>query len=351
VNQIRLRKAQARLSDWIAENPQRVMEKEKALSKWGAFFHPDNVNEITADGVREFLTFKSNKQWAHIQRHAEIYGDMRRLRECLTILLDESEPTHNPIDKRLDLILPRNGAPFIKGLGMAVLTPILMCVYPRKYAVYNKRSIEVLQWLQAWRESESVSMGANYLRVNEACTTIAKAIKQPLPLVDLMFGLLYKKATDELPIGVQSQNPDWAFMPEFEGPKKRYRLLGAIEAVNNHGAVVNALHAELKAMGRDAYRTKAIDLFLTDGSSSITHVFEVKTDHTTTSLYQAVGQAMWHGALRGSCPRRIVVLPGKLAPDTETRMKRLAIEVLHYEGTGSETIFGNLLDVLASKSE
>ena len=61
---------------------------------------------------------------------------MDRLRECLAVLLDESRP----IEKRLDVIVPKGKPPFIGGLGRAVITPILMCVYPVKYSVYNRIS-------------------------------------------------------------------------------------------------------------------------------------------------------------------------------------------------------------------
>lgn len=346
MNETRLTQAVAKLDEWIAANPNRVLEKEAALSKWGAYFRQSDLNQITADGIREFLTFKGNKHWGHIQRHSEIYADMPRFRECLAILLNESIS----IERRLDSILPSGGPPFIKGLGRAVLTPILMCAYPGKYGVFNIRSIEVLEWLQAYREPEGQSFGKTYASVNDACSVIAKAINRPLPLVDLMFGLLYRRATDALPPGLESKNPDWAFTPEFEGPKKKYRVLGTIEAVNHHGTVVNKLYAELKAMGFSPYRTKAIDLFLADEFNTITHVFEVKTDQRSTSLYEAIGQAMWHGALQASCPKRILVLPGDLAQGGKARLERLAIEVLRYDWDASKPTFKNLKTLVSPSS-
>lgn len=101
-------------------------------------------------------------------------------------------------------------------------------------------------------------------------------------------------ATGQTPPPIAEKNPDLAFTPEFEGPRKKYKLTSAIESQCDHGTVVNALHADLKALGFAAYKTSKIDLFLADDTANITHLLEVKTDQNTTSLYQAVGQVMLH---------------------------------------------------------
>ncbi|MCZ2153398.1 MAG: hypothetical protein LC114_05785 [Bryobacterales bacterium] len=154
-------------------------------------------------------------------------------------------------------------------------------------------------------------------------------------------------ATGQTPAPITERNPDLAFTPEFEGPKKKYKLTSAIESQCDHGTVVNTLHAELKALGLDAYRTSKIDLFLADHKANITHLIEVKTDQATTSLYQAVGQVMLHGALEKSDPRRILVLPGEVSADTAQRMKRLGIQIVQYEWKGSQLIFRNLKRALS----
>jgi hypothetical protein len=138
-------------------------------------------------------------------------------------------------------------------------------------------------------------------------------------------------ATRQTPAPIKAKNPDLAFTPEFEGPKKKYRLTSAIESQCDHGTVVNKLHEELNALGFDAYKTAKIDLFLADAKAKITHLIEVKTDQTTTSLYQAVGQVMLHGALQKGDPRRILVLPGEVSADTATRLKRLGLQVIRYD--------------------
>lgn len=148
--------------------------------------------------------------------------------------------------------------------------------------------------------------------------------------------------TGPTPTPIIDRNPDLSFTPEFEGPKRKYRLTAAIEGQCDHGTVVNTLHAELKTLGFDTYKTSKIDLFLADGKANITHLIEVKTDQTTTSLYQAVGQVMLHGALERSDPQRILVLPGVVSGETASRMKALGIKVVRYEWKGSTPVFKNL---------
>src|ERR1035441_2724979 len=135
-----LEEASQLLSNWLTQKPVEVAAQKAALEHYGKFFHPDNLGKITQDDFRAFLTFKNNKHWANIQRQPNIYADMERLRNALAALLDETKP----IQDRLDKIMDKNGPLYVKGLGRAVLTPILMCVYPDKYAVYNRISEEGL---------------------------------------------------------------------------------------------------------------------------------------------------------------------------------------------------------------
>lgn len=156
--------------------------------------------------------------------------------------------------------------------------------------------------------------------------------------------------TGQMPPPIIEKNPDLTFTPEFEGPKRKYKLTSAIESQCDHGTVVNTLHAELKAIGLDAYTTSKIDLFLADDEANITHLIEVKTDQTTTSLYQAVGQVMLHGALQRSDPRRILVLPGEVSPDTARRLTRLGLQVVRYDWKGGQPIFTDLKRALSLTS-
>jgi hypothetical protein len=89
---------------------------------------------------------------------------MAKLRESLAILVDESKK----IERRLDEIMEKNSPNHIKGLGLAVLTAILMCAYPCKYAVYNSISEAALKQLSEDLPSNG-SLGEQYVELNKKC--------------------------------------------------------------------------------------------------------------------------------------------------------------------------------------
>ncbi len=181
-----LEEAARLLSNWMASRPESVQAQKAAMEHYGRYFVPENIDNITQDGFKDFLLLKNNKHWTGINRQPGIYADMSRLRQCLKILLDESMP----IEDRLDRIIPKDGPPFIKGLGKAVITPILMCVYPDKYAVYNRISEEGLEKLGRKTFKAHESFAKRYVALNRACHEISQEIGQPLRLVDSMFSLM-----------------------------------------------------------------------------------------------------------------------------------------------------------------
>ena len=185
---MKLEDASSLLSNWIKECPAAVAAQRDALEHYGRLFRPDNLSNITRDEFRAFLVFKNNKHWANIQRQPNIYSDMPRLQRALAELLDESEA----IERRLDTIVDRSGPLYIKGLGKAVLTPILLCVYPDKYAVYNTISDKGLTQLGLNTARSTDSFGKRYVAINEACHRIANKINRSLALIDMMFSLMIR---------------------------------------------------------------------------------------------------------------------------------------------------------------
>ena len=135
-----------------------------------------------------------------------------------------------------------------------------------------------------------------------------------------------------------------AFTPEFEGPRRSYTLAGKIEGQCDHGTIVNRMHDVLKGAGHCVGNDRR-DLYIQD-HNRVTHLFEVKTDTSTTSIYMSIGQLMLYGALEDPTPRRILVIPNK--PKTETRMalERLGIDVLVYEWNDGQVICPRLEDLL-----
>jgi hypothetical protein len=174
------------LSEWLTRKPEEVKSQNAAMEYYGRYFSPQNLSNVTQEGFKDFLLLKNNKHWSGIHRQPQIYENMDRLRKCLEILLDESKP----LEQRLDTIAPKGRPPFIKGLGRAVITPILMCVHPDKYSVYNRISDEGLEQLGRNTIKESDSFSKRYTSLNAACHQLSHEIQQPLHLIDSMFSLM-----------------------------------------------------------------------------------------------------------------------------------------------------------------
>jgi hypothetical protein len=174
------------LSEWLTSKPEEVKTQKAAMEYYGRYFSPQNLSNVTQEGFKDFLLLKNNKHWSGLHRQPQIYENMDRLLECLQVLLDESRP----LGQRLDEIVPKGRPPFIKGLGRAVITPILMCVYQDKYSVYNRISDEGLKQLGRNTIKESDSFSKRYAALNAACQQLSDEIHQPLYLVDSMFSLM-----------------------------------------------------------------------------------------------------------------------------------------------------------------
>lgn len=199
--QMTIEEASQLLSNWIQQRPAEVAAQKAAVDHYGKLFRPENIASLTQEQFKAFLLFKNNKHWAGIHRQSNIYAEMDRLRAALLALLDESQP----IQSRLDKITHKSDPLYIKGLGRAVLTPILMCVYPEKYAVYNRISDEGLTRLGLNKTKPNDSFGNRYAAVNDACHQIANQINQSLCLVDVMFSLMVHGSDSPLNTGPEGE--------------------------------------------------------------------------------------------------------------------------------------------------
>jgi len=116
------------------ENVERKNEEIEVIEKYGSMFNPSNLDSLNKEDFKSFLLIKNNKHWEGIHRQGNmITQDMTKLKNALKILLDEEKP----IEERLNFLFPKNKAGYIKGLGRAIVTPILMVVYPTKGCSYT----------------------------------------------------------------------------------------------------------------------------------------------------------------------------------------------------------------------
>src|SRR6266705_727431 len=96
---ITLEDAALQLSAWLRSNPKDAASQKAALDHYGTYFHPDSLQNITAEGFKAFLLIRNNRHWSGINRQPNIYADMDRLRKALRILLDETRPIQNRLDQ------------------------------------------------------------------------------------------------------------------------------------------------------------------------------------------------------------------------------------------------------------
>jgi len=150
---------------------ERSNEEAKVIEIYGQMFSPNNIDNLTKEDFKSFLLLKNNKHWNGIHRQGNIITEnMPKLREALKILLDESRP----LNERLDYLFPKNKSNYIKGLGRAIVTPILMVVYPTKYGVYNTRSSEGLRKVNLKPTfNRGASFSEKYILINNVLNKLA----------------------------------------------------------------------------------------------------------------------------------------------------------------------------------
>jgi hypothetical protein len=166
---------------------QMVADGEAVHREFGRLFHPDNLHRLTAHEFKEFLLYEHNRHWWGIHRHqAKLVSDMDRLRKGAALLLDESMP----IRERLDRIEPKTGPKPVPGLGPAVFTPILHVVYPDRYGVWNSISESAMRRLALWPESGwGWTFGQKYVAMNDVLNRVAAELDIDLWTLDSLWWL------------------------------------------------------------------------------------------------------------------------------------------------------------------
>ena len=79
----------------------RQKDESDVLERYGYMFTPENLDLLTKEDFKSFLSIKNNKHWEGIHRQSNIITrDMDKLKKALKILLDENRP----LKERLDFI-------------------------------------------------------------------------------------------------------------------------------------------------------------------------------------------------------------------------------------------------------
>jgi hypothetical protein len=179
---------------------QRINDEKSVIEKFGSIFNPSNLDNLTADDFKSFLLIKNNKHWEGIHRQGNmITSDMKKLQSVLKLLLDESKP----IKERINKIMPKNKPALIKGLGRAVLTPILLVVYPEKYAVYNSVAEAGMKGFGVFPDLKNKSFAEKYITINDIVNKLAKQNGLSLWQIDEVW---WQGTTGALPLDESSRS-------------------------------------------------------------------------------------------------------------------------------------------------
>ena len=153
------------------ENIERKKEENEVIDKYGSMFNPNNLDSLNKEDFKSFLLMKNNKHWEGIHRQGNmITQDMNKLKKALKILLNEELS----IEKRLNILIPKNKDNYIKGLHRSVVTPIMMVVYPKIYGVYNRRSDEGLTKVGLMpKHGKGAAFSRKYIEINKVLNGLA----------------------------------------------------------------------------------------------------------------------------------------------------------------------------------
>ena len=159
-----------------------LKSRDEVIARYGALFGSERLDKLTADEFRGFLRYQNNRHWEGLQRRgSDIVADMPRLRATLRYLLDESKP----IESRMDIVL--DGARKIPYLGRAIVTAILLVVYPDRYAVWNNKSEAGMRELGLWPEMPDATRGKIYARMNGIANEAAARLNVDLWTLDMLW--------------------------------------------------------------------------------------------------------------------------------------------------------------------
>ncbi len=158
--------------------------RDKALAKFGFIRSPELVASIERDVFLEFLRAENLRHRMGFGRVGMMAANMPRLREALTLLVDE----RLPIRTRLDRVRPARGKPMVQGLGPGIITLILHFVDPDRYGILNGTSDRILRRLNLYPEMPiTTSLATRYLALNEVMLEVAAALGIDLGLLDTLW--------------------------------------------------------------------------------------------------------------------------------------------------------------------
>lgn len=154
----------------------------EVINKYRQVFSPSNISSLNEDDFKKFLLHKNNKHWSGLHRNGnKICNDMDKLKEGLSILLDESQPIENRFDKVIKMV---------PGMGKAVASAILLVSRPEWYGVWNNTSEAGMRTSGIFPDDRGETKGSKYKKISESLLDLSKELKTDLWTLDSLWWAL-----------------------------------------------------------------------------------------------------------------------------------------------------------------
>jgi hypothetical protein len=214
--------------------------RDRVVARYKEVFAPSRLPLLTEDEFKAFLLFENNQHWTGLARRGySLCANMPRLRETLTILLDEDQP----IQDRLERLVPRAAPRFLQKFGRALMTAILHVTHPDRYGVYNGTSeagMKAVGVIPTFEQGASFS--DRYVAVNRTLHELASELRIDLWTLDALWWLMK-------PNRASKHAKQATHKPHLSAgiPRKRLALFSTVDVCRN---VKRFMEGEGKNKGR-----------------------------------------------------------------------------------------------------
>lgn len=173
-------KALERLKELLSEinsNADIFISKDSVLKRFQPIFSHSQVSYLKQGDLGEFLHFKNNHHWTNLDRQTKnLVSNLDKLRQALFFITDDTIP----IDQRIDKMSK------VKGLGMGILTPILIVSNEKEYGVWNAKTKKFFKDFNLI-PIRNKTMGKFYEEVNRILHRFSKDLNIGLWELDALF--------------------------------------------------------------------------------------------------------------------------------------------------------------------
>jgi hypothetical protein len=178
--------------------------RQEALARYGVIRSPEAVGSIDRETFLGFLRSENHRHRMGFGRVGMMAADMPRLRQALTLLVDE----RLPLRTRLDGVRPPRGQPMIQGLGPGIITLILHFIDPNRYAILNGTSERIIRRLGLYPDVPvTASLATRYIALNDIMTRVASALEIDLGLLDTLWWRVLPQDLDQFPVAQAGGRP------------------------------------------------------------------------------------------------------------------------------------------------